>query len=283
MIWEVKNRQIPLAGQPLLMGILNVTPDSFSDGGKHATVQAAVDFALKMVEQGAAILDIGGESTRPGSKPVSLEEERRRVLPVLESLSNKTQALMSIDTTKAALAREALQVGAHIINDISAMDFDPEMMGVAKESTCGLILMHTSGKPETMQVKPHYENAPREVKSYLSAKVDALQREGIRQERMVLDPGIGFGKTYEHNLALLASLRDFQEIGRPICLGVSRKKFLQSLLGRGVEDRLAGTLGVLAYCALRKTAQIFRVHDVWQAADLLRAMKALEEHPQAEF
>lgn len=261
------------------MGILNVTPDSFSDGGRYSSVETAVDHALRMEDQGASIIDIGGESTRPGATPVGVEEELRRVVPIVEQLANRVSAILSIDTTKSAVAKACLSLGAHAINDISSLTFDPEMMDVARGSSCGWMLMHIQGTPQTMQQSPLYGSVVSEVKGFLHSRINDLTAAGVSMEQVVVDPGIGFGKTFDHNLELIANWKPLRELGRPICLGVSRKRFLGKLLGRTQEERLAGTLGVLAYSCLSGSAEIFRVHDVLQAHDLLETVRTLRDWP----
>ncbi|NBR04723.1 MAG: dihydropteroate synthase [Planctomycetes bacterium] len=258
------------------MGILNVTPDSFSDGGTHFTIDSAVDHALRMEDQGADIIDIGGESTRPGAIPVSLEDEKARVLPVVEKLASRLNACISIDTTKCCLAEAAIDLGAHIINDISALTFDPGMLELAGKKNCGWIIMHIKGTPANMQQNPCYDDVVSEVSSFLSQRFQIMVDAGVDPLAVSLDPGIGFGKTFDHNLELITGYNSLKKIGLPVCLGVSRKKFLQTLLGRKMEERLAGTLAVLAYSLLHDSAQIFRVHDVIQARDLVTTIKALE-------
>lgn len=275
MYWKVAGKSFDLSLRPLVMGILNVTPDSFSDGGEHMDVLAAVDHALKMEDQGADIIDIGGESTRPGSIPVSFEEEKKRILPVLEKLSGRVKALISVDTTKSLVASAALDVGAHIINDISALTFDPAMMELAAKKTCAWIIMHIKGTPANMQHNPFYADVVSEVTEFLSLRYHQMVKVGVDPLSIAIDPGIGFGKTYDHNLELLTGFEVFKKMGLPVCLGVSRKKFLQTLLGRKIEERLAGTLAVLSYSLLNDTAQIFRVHDVIQARDLVTTINAL--------
>ena len=276
MIWKAANKTLDLSTGPKVMGILNVTPDSFSDGGKFNSVQVAIDHALRMEDQGAAIIDIGGESTRPGAEPVDREEEIRRVVPVVKALAERTSVILSIDTTKSEVAEACLNLGAHAINDISGLTFDPKMMDVARNKTCGWMLMHIQGTPKTMQKSPSYTAVAKEVTEFLLGRMQSLLNTGVQEDQIVLDPGIGFGKTQEHNMELLANWKPLRLLGRPICLGVSRKKFLGTLLGRSPEERLAATLGVLAYSYLAGSADIFRVHDVLQARDLLETVHALK-------
>jgi dihydropteroate synthase len=258
------------------MGILNVTPDSFSDGGAHLSIDSAVDHALRMEDQGADIIDIGGESTRPGALPVSLDDEKARILPVIEKLAGRLTSCISVDTTKSQVAEAAIDLGAHIINDISALTFDPAMLELAAKKTCSWVIMHIKGTPANMQQNPFYDDVVSEVSSFLSQRYQIMVMAGVDPLSVSIDPGIGFGKTYDHNLELITGFTSLKKIGLPICLGVSRKKFLQTLLGRKMEERLAGTLAVLSYSLLHDSAQIFRVHDVIQARDLVTTIKALQ-------
>ncbi len=258
-----------------LMGILNVTPDSFSDGGRFLHVEAAVAHARALVGEGADILDVGGESTRPGAQPVSAEEELRRVLPVVEAL--RAQALparISIDTRKAAVARAALAAGAEIVNDVSALRADPEMAGVVASAGADCCLMHMRGEPATMQDDPRYEDVVFEVRAFLQERVEFAAGAGIARERMLVDPGIGFGKTDAHNLELLRRLRELADLGVPVAVGTSRKGFLGRLLtGAGAGDRLAGTI-VTNVIAFERGARVFRVHDVGPVRDALAVAAA---------
>jgi dihydropteroate synthase len=263
-LWRLPDRVLAIGSRPLILGILNVTPDSFSDGGQWLDPDRAVAHGLEMVEQGADLLDIGGESTRPGAAPVPLEEELRRVLPVVSRLAALSKVPLSIDTSKAAVARQAMAAGASVINDVTALTGDPEMVRVAAETGAGLIVMHMQGTPQTMQIQPHYEDVVGEVRSYLEQRLADLVQRGIERERVAVDPGIGFGKNLEHNLELLARALEFQSLGRPVCLGVSRKGFINRVLGRSgwVEHGYGGTLGVLLYAMSQGAVQIVRVHDV---------------------
>lgn len=254
------------------MGIVNVTPDSFSDGGRFFDPAAAIAQGLQLAAEGADLLDIGGESTRPHAAPVEVEEELRRVLPVLEGLAGQTRVPLSIDTRKARVAREALAAGAQILNDISGLAGDPEMLAVAQESGAAVCLMHMQGTPQTMQDAPHYSDVVREVHDYLRGRRDALLTAGIAAERIALDPGIGFGKTLEHNLALLATAGELHALGCPVLVGPSRKAFLGSLLGDPQADRTLGTIATTLALA-QQGVQIVRVHDV---ADVRRALLVFE-------
>jgi dihydropteroate synthase len=253
---------------PLVMGIVNVTPDSFSDGGLFLDRDAAVAHGRELIAEGAHILDIGGESTRPGAEPVDADEEMRRVIPVIEEVSGDGVRI-SIDTTKAAVAKRALEAGATIVNDIAAFRFDPEMAAVTAEAGATCVLMHMLGEPRTMQDEPRYDEVVSDVKAFLEERLAYATGEGIPEERIWLDPGIGFGKTLEHNLELIARLDEIVAIGRPVVFGASRKSFLGKLTGRQVDERLAGTIAsnIIAY---ERGARVFRVHDVAAAVDALK-------------
>ncbi|MBI5394255.1 MAG: dihydropteroate synthase, partial [Verrucomicrobia bacterium] len=276
MIWRCRNSTLDFSdGRPRVMGVLNVTPDSFSDGGKFLDLQAAVAHAHAMIEAGADIIDIGGESSRPGSAPVLLEEELRRVVPVVEQL-NAQRPLLSVDTTKAEVARRALDAGAHIINDISAGRFDADMLPLATRTGAGVVLIHMQGTPQTMQQAPHYDDVTREVADFLRERMAAAQAAGIAPEQVVVDPGIGFGKSVKHNLDLLAHLDALNSFGRPVLVGLSRKSFIGKLLGEEVADRLAGSLAAACWAVLRG-ANIVRVHDVAETVAALRVIDELRQ------
>jgi dihydropteroate synthase len=262
------------------MGIVNVTPDSFSDGGAHLDPDRAVEHALSLACEGADILDVGGESTRPGSLAVPEAEELRRVLPVLEKLRPKTGVLISVDTTKAAVARAALDAGADIVNDTSGLGGDPEMGGLVARSGAAVILMHMKGTPRTMQDAPRYDDLFGEVRSFLAARLRAAEAAGIPAERTIVDPGIGFGKTAEHNLALLNGLGHFEDLGRPLCVGVSRKAFIGRVLGSPPAERLEGTIAA-AVLSVSRGARILRVHDVGPVAKAVRMAEAILAAPGA--
>lgn len=252
------------------MGIVNVTPDSFSDGGKFYSSDQAIAHGLDLVRQGADILDIGGESTRPGATPVSLEEELQRVVPVVEGLARQTQVPISVDTYKAEVARACLARGAKIINDVTALTGDPAMVIVTRESKAGLILMHMRGTPATMQVHPYYQDVVEEISRFFEERLQTLASQGIAAEQIALDPGIGFGKKSDHNLEILGRLEDFRKFGRPLCLGVSRKGFIGKLLNdRPPERRLAGSLAAILYGMSRQAIHIVRVHDVAETRDAM--------------
>jgi dihydropteroate synthase len=243
------------------MGILNVTPDSFSDGGRYLEADAAIRRAEEMLGDGADVLDIGGESTRPGATTVSEAEERARVLPVLEALARRLDVPISIDTTKAGVARAGLEAGACIINDISGLRFDPSLADLAAERGAGLVLMHIRGEPRTMQEEIHYDDLLGDVTAELRASVETARSRGCRPEQLVVDPGIGFGKTAQHNLILLNHLDRLSTLGRPVMVGPSRKSFIGKVLGLGVDQRLEGTIAACVV-ALTRGARLFRVHDV---------------------
>ena len=267
---------------PRIFGIVNVTPDSFSDGGAFLDPARAVEHALKLAADGADILDVGGESTRPGSDAVSETDELRRVIPVLERLAGQTAVPLSIDTNKAAVAREALRAGASIVNDISGLTFDPGMIDVCRDSDCGVVVMHIQGTPKTMQTDPRYGDVVAEVAGHLDGRVTDLAAAGIDPERVLLDPGIGFGKTPRHNLDLLAHLAQLQRGGRPVLIGHSRKRFIAKIVGHPLDEREAGTLGI-SLAAAQLGADYLRVHDVRQTRDALTAWSAVIHGPPATF
>lgn len=277
-VWQLPDRLLTIEQRPLVMGIVNVTPDSFSDGGEYFGVDVAVAKGLELLQQGADILDIGGESTRPGAQTVPVEEELRRVVPVISSLAQKTKAPLSVDTSKAEVARGSLKAGVHIINDVTALTGDPEMMEVARESNAGLILMHMRGTPATMQIDPRYEDVVVEIGQFFEERLRLTAEAGIAPERIVLDPGIGFGKTSGHNLEILARLGELQRFGRPVCLGVSRKGFVGRLLNnRPVERRLAGSLAALCHAMSHRAVQVVRVHDVEESRDAINVIASIQE------
>jgi dihydropteroate synthase len=263
------------------MGVINVTPDSFSDGGRFLAPEAAVERGLRLAAEGAAILDLGGESTRPGAPPVPLDEELARILPVVGPLCRQTTVPVSIDTSKAAVAQAALDAGAEIINDVTGLTGDPAMLEVARRSGAGVCVMHMRGTPQTMQDNPTYGDVAAEVLEYLRTRRDELLTAGIEHDRLALDPGIGFAKTTAHNLALLAQSQRFHELGCPVLVGHSRKGFLRKVLGDPQADPLAGTVGV-ALALARHGVQVLRVHDVGavrQALTLFEAAGGLSETP----
>jgi dihydropteroate synthase len=256
-----------------IMGILNVTPDSFSDGGKHYAVDQAVAAAQRMAEDGADFIDVGGESTRPGSEAVPLDEELRRVIPVIERLAHELSIPISIDTYKSSVADAALTAGASIVNDISAMRFDGEMINTAVRHRATVVLMHMQGTPRTMQQNPTYEHVTTEVKQFLDNRVRTAREAGIRQ--LIVDPGIGFGKNVQHNLQLLRELDSFKELGCPILVGPSRKSFIGTILNLPVDQRLEGTAAAVAV-SIVNGANIVRVHDVKEMARIARLADAVK-------
>ena len=267
--WKLSCRSLSFGNLPLVMGILNVTPDSFSDGGKHMAVATAVEAAMEMQRSGAAIIDIGGESTRPYSDTVASDEEIARVLPVIEALQGKLTIPISIDTSKASVARAAIEGGAEIINDVTGLEGDPEMAGVASKTGVGVCVMHMQGTPQNMQNDPRYENVVEEVHAYLVQRKQFCLDAGIEHDRICLDPGIGFGKTHEQNLTLLRAIHRFTDLGSPLLIGHSRKGFIAKALGSKEADPDAGTLGVsLAVAAAG--ADVIRVHQVRETTDALK-------------
>lgn len=275
--WQLRSMTLDLPRWPLLMGIVNVTPDSFSDGGQFLDVDAAVEHALALDAAGADILDLGAESTRPYATPVSSDEELRRVVPVVTRLRERTATPISIDTSKAAVAAACLEAGAQIVNDVTGLEGDPEMLAVVRDTGAGLCAMHMRGTPQTMQDEPVYDDLVGEIYGYLRDRRDALREAGLTPERICLDPGIGFGKTHEHNLALLAACGQFHELGCPLLIGPSRKGFIGKVLGDKDADRTAGTIGV-ALSLARQGIQILRVHDVRPVRDALRLFEAVGGH-----
>lgn len=265
---------IRLERRTAVMGILNVTPDSFYDGGRRLKAEKAVADAMAMVEAGADIIDIGGESTRPGASPVSLDEELARVLPVIRSLRRLTQVPVSIDTYKAGVAEAALAEGADIVNDVSALTFDAGMAGLVAAEKVPVVLMHMQGTPRTMQVDPRYDDVVAEVRDFLARRVGFAVQRGIERDKIIIDPGIGFGKTLEHNLTLLRELPALARLGAPLLVGVSRKGFIGKLLGTAAEDRLEGSLAAVVVAVLGG-AHVVRVHDVKATRDAVRVADAI--------
>ncbi len=258
-----------MAGPFRVMGVVNVTPDSFSDGGRYLDRGAAVAHALGLARDGAAILDFGGESTRPGAAPVAVDEELRRVVPVIEAVTAAaTGAQLSIDTSKLAVAAAAAGAGATCVNDVTAMRHDPAIAGLVADRGLDCCLMHMRGEPRTMQESPRYDDVVSDVRAFLEERLAWAIAEGIPEERIMLDPGIGFGKTVEHNLELLRRLDELVAIGRPIVVGTSRKSFLGRITGRNVDERVAGTVATCVL-ALERGASVFRVHDVAEVHDAL--------------
>ena len=274
LTWRCGDHVLSCGERTLVMGILNVTPDSFSDGGLFLDPRAAVARGMAIVAEGADIVDVGGESTRPGSDPVSAAEETDRVVPVIEALAERIEVPLSIDTRKADVAAEALGSGASIVNDVSG-GRDPEMFDVVKSSGAGMVLMHMLGEPRTMQEAPHYDDVVGEVKEYLRGRLEAAEFAGIEPERLVVDPGIGFGKDVRDNLTLMRRLDALLDLGRPVLVGPSRKRFIGALLGDlPSEERVEGTAGAVAWLVTRG-AHIVRVHDVREMVRVVRVVDAL--------
>jgi dihydropteroate synthase len=271
---DIRGRRFVLGPRTWIMGIINVTPDSFSDGGRYFDAERAVARGLELAAEGADILDVGGESTRPGSIPVPEAEELRRVVPVIGSLRKQTSVLLSIDTTKAAVARAALDAGADIVNDTSAFRFDPAMPGEVARSGAGVVLMHMQGTPLTMQRSPRYDDLLDEIRAFLGERMRVAEAAGVPRESVIVDPGIGFGKTFEDNLVLLRRQEVFHELGRPLLLGFSRKAFLGRLLGLPPDERLEGTIAA-AVLSVERGAHILRVHDVGPVVKAVRAAEAI--------
>jgi dihydropteroate synthase len=272
---HVRRLQQTVRQRTVIMGILNVTPDSFYDGGRYARAEAAVQRALQMVQDGADIVDIGGESTRPGSQPVPEEEELRRVLPVIEAVRGQVDVPISIDTTKSRVAERALQAGACMVNDISGLGFDPRMAEVVARHGALCCVMHIQGTPQTMQQNPQYEDVVRDISRYFEERLALAERAGIPRENIWLDPGIGFGKTVEHNLEILRRLREFTAFGLPILIGTSRKSFIGKILGDlPPEERLEGTAATVAI-AIMNGANAVRVHDVREMVRIARMTDAV--------
>ena len=275
MLFRARQFEFRFPRPALVMGIVNVTPDSFSDGGRFPDADAAVAHALELVAQGAEMLDIGGESTRPGAEPVSEAEELRRVIPVIEKLSATTNVPLSVDTMKPAVARAALAAGASIVNDVAAGRTDAAMWKIVAEFRAGYVLMHAQGTPQTMQKNPAYADVVREVAAFFQERQEKLSAHGIAADQVVFDPGIGFGKTLEHNLQLLAGLRSFTKWQRPLLLGVSRKSFIQKLLDVEVENRLPAALACTTLALADGGAQIIRTHDVAETVQAVRMAEAV--------
>jgi len=274
IVWRCGRFDLEL-DRAVVMGVLNVTPDSFSDGGQHGAVEAAIEHALNLIEQGAGIIDIGGESTRPGAQPVSVEQELARVLPVVEALRDSNIPI-SVDTCKPAVMRAVLEAGADIINDISGFRQASAREIVAAHPRCGVCVMHMQGEPRTMQQSPHYDDVTRDVVRSLQDSARALESLGIASDRISLDPGFGFGKSVAHNYDLMRDLEQLVDLGYPVLIGVSRKSMIGAVTGRPVDQRLAGSLAA-ALAAVARGAQIIRVHDVQQTIDAIRVWEAIEK------
>ncbi len=271
--WDLGRLALDPPGRPLVMGIVNLTPDSFYPDSRPSDSGSAVEYALKQVASGSDLIDLGAESTRPGSEPVGEAEEMDRLLPVLEALRRETVIPVTVDTVRANTARAALDAGADAINDISAGILDPKMIPLAAERGCGLVLMHMQGIPRTMQDAPKYYDVVAEVSGWLAARCRLAHDAGVAPERLMVDPGIGFGKTLAHNLALLGHL-DTVAAGRPLLLGASRKRFIAEISGAGVDERLPGSLAALA-CAWQGSASMVRVHDVKESVQFFEVLKAV--------
>jgi dihydropteroate synthase len=256
-----------------LMGIVNVTPDSFSDGGRFLDTERAIEHGRRLAEDGADILDVGGESTRPGARAVTAEEELARVAPVLAGLDG-VDAEISIDTSKVAVAEAALDAGVEIVNDVTALRAEPVLAGLCAERECSVVLMHMQGTPRTMQEDPTYDDVVDDVKAFLAARIEFAMGEGVDEDAIWVDPGIGFGKTVRHNLQLLARLAELRELGRPVVVGTSRKRFIGSLTGRDVDDRLGGSVASNVL-ALARGADVLRVHDVAEMRDAVRVAETI--------
>lgn len=273
--FRVRDKVLDLS-TPQIMGILNATPDSFSDGGEFNAVESAIGRIGLMVSQGASIIDIGGESTRPGSDPVAAQEELDRTVPILEkAIAQFPDTLFSIDTTKFEVAEAALDRGVHFVNDISGLQREPRLAGLCARFNAGYILMHSQGNPKTMQQDPQYDDVVKDIKAFFCRQIAKAKEAGLAADRIVLDPGIGFGKTQQHNITILKKLREFVDLGYPLMIGASRKSMIGKILeGRSVEDRVTGTVAVHFY-AMMQGANIIRVHDVKEAHDSLLVYNAL--------
>jgi dihydropteroate synthase len=254
--------------RPLVMGILNITPDSFSDGGKYLTFSEALKRAHEMIEEGVDIIDIGGESTRPGSEPVSADEELKRITPIIEALKRESNIAISVDTYKPEVMKEVIDMDVAMINDVYALT-QPGAIDIIKKSNVGICLMHMQGTPKTMQVNPTYQNVVSEVQLFLKARADLLINEGIDRSRIILDPGFGFGKTFEHNIQLLQGLESFQSLKLPLLVGLSRKSFIRKILNGEHDDHLSGSISAAIFSVL-KGAKILRVHDVKETKSALK-------------
>jgi dihydropteroate synthase len=272
----LRNGSLDFSKRAYVMGVLNVTPDSFSDGRKFLEPEAAAEHAFRMEEEGADLIDIGAESTRPGAEPVSLSEELRRTLPVLERLSGNLKVPISIDTYKSEVAEKAIQCGAEIVNDISGLNFDPNLKDLIARYDVAVVIMHMKGSPRNMQDNPQYRDLLGEIRSYFESSISAAAQAGVSSEKIIVDPGIGFGKTLPHNLEILRGLESFKVLGKPIMVGVSRKSFLGKILNLPVDDRLEGSIAAAAYAVMRG-ANIVRVHDVGATVRALKTIEAIDK------
>jgi dihydropteroate synthase len=274
LVWRVGERMLDCSVRTQVMGVLNITPDSFSDGGVHFDAEVAVAAGLRMVEDGADMLDVGGESTRPGSEPVPVFEEIARVVPVIERLVSRADVPISVDTRKPEVAAAALEAGASIVNDVSAGTFDDTMFGVVKGSGAGMVLMHMRGTPATMQQLTDYKDVVGEVKAFLAERIEAAVSSGIERERLAVDPGLGFAKNFQQSLLLMKRNDVFAELGRPVLVGPSRKSFIGQVTGTEVDQRVEGTAGAVAWLASHG-AHIVRVHDVKEMVRAVRVVDAI--------
>ncbi len=275
---RLKDQELDCSSRTLVMGVLNVTPDSFSDGGRFYDPVKAIQHGLKMAKEGADIIDVGGESTRPGSEPISAQEEIKRIIPVIEALASEIQVPISIDTYKSEVAARALKAGATILNDISALRFDPQMVKLVAEQNVPVILMHMLGTPKDMQLDPRYEDVVGEILDFLNQRIQWAMSHGVAAEQIIVDPGIGFGKTLEHNLTILKNLSKFGSLGRPILIGTSRKSFIGKILGADVDQREDGTAATVAL-GICNGANIVRVHDVARMVAVVRVTDAVMRAP----
>lgn len=282
LLLQVKGKKYDLSQKTWLMGVINTTPDSFSDGGLYFQPKEAVQRALDLITQGADIIDIGGESSRPGSEPITSDEEKQRVLPVIHGLRKETDILISIDTTKADVAHAALEEGADIINDISALRFDPQMTALAARKNVPIILMHMKGTPKNMQFAPYYKNVFTEIRDFFIERISMATAQGIKVQNIILDPGIGFGKRLNDNLALINNLGFLNELSRPVLIGVSRKSFIGAILDLPVEERLEGTIAA-SLLSMVNGANILRVHDVGAVKRAIRVAKRILSEGQGEL
>ena len=282
LLLQIKGKKYDLSQKIWLMGVINTTPDSFSDGGLYLQPREAVKRALDLITQGADIIDIGGESSRPGSDPITSDEEKQRVLPVIRGLRKETDILISIDTTKADVAHAALEEGADIINDISALRFDPQMTALAARKNVPIILMHMKGTPKNMQFDPYYENVFTEILDFFIERISMATAQGIKAQNIILDPGIGFGKRLNDNLALINNLGFLNELSRPVLIGVSRKSFIGAILDLPVEERLEGTIAA-SLLSMVNGANILRVHDVGAVKRAIRVAQRILSEGQGEL
>ena len=277
MILQTKDRTLELSERPVVMGVVNVTPDSFFDGGRYAKPDAAIRHALRLAEEGADLLDIGAESTRPGAESIDEGEERRRLMPVVTAVAKAVRIPISVDTMKSTVAGAALEAGAVIVNDVSALRADPAMAELVATTGAGVVLMHMQGIPKTMQIAPAYDNVVGEIAEFFRERIRFCRERGIGEDQIVLDPGIGFGKLLLHNLTLLGQLETFVQFGRPILVGVSMKAFIGQVLGRPVEERSWGTAAAVAL-AVSNGARILRVHDVAAMKEVVTVAAAITRY-----